>query len=442
MAGQGNSHARVLLAACLCLISIAALTGCASLSRGQASVLWHGDAVPLGFSSSVRTVGDTQQSFMVRSAQLLTRARAAAGDGPINILALSGGGAGGAFGAGALVGWTRQGTRPEFQIVTGVSAGALIAPFAFLGPSWDVRLTEAFSGARTERLLQPNGLGALFGASVYRGEPLVALVDSYVTDELLHAIAIEAAKGRQLVVATTDLDKEQTVIWNLSALASQGGEPARRLFRDVLVAAASIPGVFPPVIIRVEESGEIFDEMHVDGATTASLFIAPEIAGYLTDPLHELQGANLYVIVNGQLGTVTQTTSIATLKIARRGLAAVLQSNARADFAVASAFAQRNGMTVSVTDIPEDYAYGGPLDLRRSRMKSLFNFAFRCAAQEQLWATPLEIMERADKAHLTLPEGLITCPGPAQTTPNPSLQTAEAPSEGAAISSASIADAN
>jgi len=442
MAGSCNSSARALLAACLCVLSIATSTGCASLSRKQASVLWHGDAVPLGCSSSVRTVGDTQQTFLVRSAQILTRARAAAGDGPINILALSGGGAGGAFGAGALVGWTRQGTRPEFQIVTGVSAGALIAPFAFLGPSWDVRLTEAFSGARTERLLQPDGLGALFGASVYRGEPLVALVDSYVTDELLRAIAIEAAKGRQLAVATTDLDKEQTVIWNLGALATEGGERARKLFRDVLVAAASIPGVFPPVLIQVEESGQIFDEMHVDGATTASLFIAPEIAGYLTVPLRQLHGANLYVIVNGQLGTVTQTTPTATLKIARRGLAAVLQSNARADFAVATSFAQRNGMTVSVTDIPEDYAYGGPLDLRRSRMKSLFDFASRCAARQQLWATPLEIMERADKAHLTLPEGLIECPGGVRTTPSPAFQTVQVPSDASAISSASISGAN
>jgi hypothetical protein len=424
-------------------MSIAPLTGCAGLSREQASVLWHGDAFPVGSSMAVRTVSDTQQSFLARSSQLLARARAAAVDGRINILALSGGGAGGAFGAGALVGWSRQGTRPEFQIVTGVSAGALIAPFAFLGSSWDKPLAEAFSGARTERLLQPNVLGALFGASVYRGAPLVDLVDSYVTDALLHAIAVEAAKGRLLAVATTDLDKEETVIWNLTALATEGGERARRLFRDVLVAAASIPGVFPPVIIRVEESGEIFDEMHVDGATTSSLFIAPEIAGYLSDPLNELRGANLYVIVNGQLGSVTQTTPIKTLKIASRGLAAILQSNARADFAIASSFAQRNGMTVWVTDIPGEYAYGGPMDLRRSRMKSLFNFASRCAADEQLWATPLQVVERANRPHVALPDGLIPCPGGARsTTAQPSLQTAQSRAEAAPIAPASLASAD
>jgi hypothetical protein len=135
------------LVAGVCLAPTVLLTGCASPVRQDAPILWFAtDAVPVGFPSSVRSVGETRETFAARSAEMLPRVRAAAGSGPINILALSGGGAGGAYGAGALVGWTRQGTRPEFQVVTGVSAGALIAPFAFLGPSWDGQLTEAFSG--------------------------------------------------------------------------------------------------------------------------------------------------------------------------------------------------------------------------------------------------------------------------------------------------------
>jgi patatin-like phospholipase len=427
------------LVAGVCLASAALLTGCASPVRKDAPVLWFAsDAVPVGFPSSVRSVGETRETFAARSAELLPRARAAAGSGPLNMLALSGGGAGGAYGAGALVGWTRQGTRPEFQIVTGVSAGALIAPFAFLGPSWDGQLTEAFSGARTEHLLDRHLPGIFFAASAYRGAPLIALVDSYVTDALLRAVAIEAAKGRFLVVATTDLDKEETVIWNLGEIAAQGGEPARRLFRDVLVASASIPGAFPPVMIRVEESGQSYDEMHVDGGTTASLFIAPEIAGYLTDPLTDLRGGSLYVIVNGQLGTVAQTTPLRTLPIFKRGLVAAFRSNARADFAVAAAFAHRNQMAVKVTDIPADYPYRGPLDLRRSTMKALFDFAARCAAEDQLWESPVEALEHARQAHFTVPDRLAQCPGPVRSPELSPVQTTQAAPAAAAVGSAPV----
>jgi hypothetical protein len=425
MINRRELAARLALA-CVCVASAAFFSGCASPVRKDAPVVWFAsDAVPVGFPSSVRSVGETRETFAARSAEMLPRARAAAGSGPLNMLALSGGGAGGAYGAGVLVGWTRQGTRPEFQIVTGVSAGALIAPFAFLGPSWDGQLTEAFSGARTEHLLDRHLPGVLFAASAYRGAPLVALVDSYVTEALLRAVAIEAAKGRFLVVATTDLDKEETVIWNLGEIAAQGGEGARRLFRDVLVASASIPGAFPPVMIRVEESGQLYDEMHVDGGTTASLFIAPEIAAYLTDPLTDLRGGSLYVIVNGQLGTVAQTTPLRTLPIFKRGLVAAFRSNARADVAVAAAFAHRNQMAVKVTDIPAEYPYRGPLDLRRSTMKALFDFAARCAAEEQLWETPVEALERARQARFTVSDRLAQCPAPARSPEAAPVQTTQ-----------------
>jgi hypothetical protein len=425
--GRRKSKALWALVACIGLMSTASLTGCATQVRKDAPVLWYAsDAVPVGFPSSVRSVGETRETFAARSAEILPRARAAAGPGPLNMLALSGGGAGGAYGAGVLVGWTRQGTRPEFQIVTGVSAGALIAPFAFLGPSWDDQLSEAFSGARTEHLLDRHFPGVIFGASAYRGAPLVALVDSYVTDALLRAVATEAAKGRVLVVATTDLDKEETVIWNLGEIATQGGEAARRLFRDVLVASASIPGALPPVMIRVEASGQSYDEMHVDGATTASLFIAPEIAGYLTDPLTALRGGSLYVVVNGQLGTIPQTTRVRTLPIFKRGLVAAFRSNARADFALAAAFAERNQMTVKVTDIPTAYPYHGPLDLHRSTMHALFDFAARCAAAEQLWETPVEALERARQAHFTVSDRLAQCPAPPRTPQVALTQATEA----------------
>jgi predicted acylesterase/phospholipase RssA len=366
-------------------------------------------------------VSDTRGSFERVSGEVLPRVAAAADGGPINVLALSGGGAGGAFGAGVLVGWSEQGTRPEFQIVTGVSAGALIAPFAFLGPSWDGRLAEAFSGARGEHLLQRRWLGMLFGPSLYRGEPLANLVDSYVTDELLRAVAIEAARGRLLLVATTNLDNEQTNVWNLTLIASQGGEAARRLFRDVLIAAASIPGAFPPVIIRVEESGKSFDELHVDGATTASVFIAPQIAGFL-DPLTALRGANLYVIFNTALAAEPQTTPIGTLAIIKRGIDAELRSGKLADLQFATDFAQRNEMNINVTDIPGDYPFD-PLDVRKAAMRFMFDFAARCTAEGHIWATPLALMEESQQVHFARSQASTRCPAPESKWPARAIQT-------------------
>lgn len=168
--------------------------GCAGAPRKEALPLGSGVALPVGFPSTVRIVDDTRRTFQTRAPQVLEQVHAAAGGGPINVLALSGGGAGAAFGAGVMVGWTRQGTRPEFQIVTGVSAGALIAPFAFLGPQWDEQLADAYSGMRTQHLFQGNWMSALFGVSFYRGRPLLELVDRYVTDNLLRAVAAAARR--------------------------------------------------------------------------------------------------------------------------------------------------------------------------------------------------------------------------------------------------------
>ena len=343
--------------------------------------------------------------------RVLEQIHAAASGGPLNVLALSGGGVGAAFGAGALVGWSRLGTRPEFQVVTGVSAGALIAPFAFLGPLWDDRLTDIFSGERTQHLLQSHWLGAFFGASIYRGEPLFKLVDRYVTDELLRAVAAEAAKGRRLLIATTDLDREETVIWNLGTVAAQGGESARRLFRDVIIASCSIPGLFPPVMVRVTKSGASFDEMHVDGGTTSPLFIAPELANLLPAKGALLEGANVYIIVNGQIGTQVLTTPIKTTPIVRRSIEAALNGNALEAVEIAWSLAQRNGMQLRITEIPNDYPYRGPLDVQPVRMKALFDYGVRCAQQQELWTTSLELLDRIERSRLGSVGATVQCPG-------------------------------
>jgi hypothetical protein len=370
----------------LCAVFLLSPAACTTLPRGNAPSDVAGAAAPRGFPASVRILSADRRSLWTGSNQILSRLRAAASDGEVDILAISSGGAGGAFGAGALVGLTRKGTRPQFELVTGVSTGALIAPFAFLGPAWDKRLTEAAMTAGNGSLLQWRG-GILYDPAVYSGEPLARFVDRFVTTELVSAVAAEAAKGRMLLVATTDLDKEESVIWDLGAIASHGGEEARTLFRDVLTASASIPGVFPPVMIRVEENGVAYDEMHVDGGTIQSFFVAPEIDRYYPAEVDGLQGVNVYVVINSQIGISAGTTPLSTIPIVTRSYSATMKHISRRDIGMAAAFALRHGMNFYFTEIPVEYPFPGLLDFRAPTIQALFNYAVACAAGGYLWTS-------------------------------------------------------
>ena len=202
------------------LLSALALFGCTALPRRDAPPALFSTATPVGFPAEVRFLSSDRASVEKQSAGALQQIRASSQDGIVRALVLSGGGAGGAFGAGALVGLTRRHQRPQYDVVTGVSAGALIAPFAFLGPEWDAQLTEAFTSGRAAEMSVHGLLALPFGAS-RRSAALKALVDHYVTPDLIRAVAREAASGRLLWVATTDLDKEETVIWDMGAIAAR-----------------------------------------------------------------------------------------------------------------------------------------------------------------------------------------------------------------------------
>ncbi|NMW25802.1 hypothetical protein HFP05_15955, partial [Rhodanobacter denitrificans] len=301
---------------------------------------------------------------------------------------------GGAYGAGALAGMTRAHARPQFEMVTGVSAGALLAPFAFLGPDWDARMHDAFTGERSAKLLHSPTRSILSRLLSPRGLPhhnaLFGLVDHFVTAEMIDAVAREADKGRRLVVATTDLDKHETVLWNLGEIAQHGGNAARTLFRDVLIASASVPGVFPPVLIRVREGGHEYDEMHVDGGVTTSVFSTPLIAGIQSTELPLLRGAHLYMIVNGQLARTPQTTRYNTVDILSNALAAELTYKTREAIIDNIAAAKRLGMQFRLTEIPVDYPQASFIDFDQAHMQALFDYAAACAARDLLWLTPAQ----------------------------------------------------
>jgi predicted acylesterase/phospholipase RssA len=373
------------------VLGVFALVGCAALPRREAPPTLFSSAAPLGFDADVRFLSTDRASVETKSAAGLQRLRSSSKDGIVRALVLSGGGAGGAFGAGALMGLTRRGDRPQYDVVTGVSAGALIAPFAFLGSDWNSQLAEAFTSGRGEQMSLRALIGLPFGAS-RRSAALTALVDHYVTNELIQAVAREAAKGRILWVATTDLDKEETVIWDLGAIAEHGGEPGRKLFRDVLVASASIPGVFLPVLIHVQEAGVSYDEMHVDGNASTSLFVAPAAAYFALLDQRSLDGARVYVLINGQIMGAPETTRYQLGPIVSRTFSAALKHMSRAQVVAVNQFAEKYRMSVQSTYVPYDYPKYGSADFRASTMQALFDYGARCAQSGRLWTTLDETM--------------------------------------------------
>jgi len=382
----------------LCLSAIALLASCAGGVREETPPTRFNDATPVGFPSTVRYFSADPRDFISRSEDMRRRLELASPDGTINVLALSGGAAGGAFGAGALVGLSRRGERPRYDVVTGVSAGALIAPFAFLGSAWDDRLIAAFAAERTAGLIRSSGVENLFKPGWFHSAGLVDLVDHCVTYELLDAVAHEAARGRLLLVATTDLDDEETVIWNMGVIAAQGGEAARRLFRDVLVASSSIPGLFPPVMIPVEHNGVRYEEMHVDGSLTTPFLDVPEAA--FMSPLDGalLRGVHIYVIVNGQTGRMPLTTPLGTRSILAKSFSAALNHTSRTHVALTAAFAQRYGIAFKFTEIPLDHPEVEFLDFSPSNMQALFDYGLRCAERGRLWMTIEQAVDRAEFA--------------------------------------------
>jgi len=228
---------------------------------------------------------------------------------PHHYLVISSGGDDGAFGAGLLTGWTAAGNRPDFDLVTGVSTGALIAPLAFLGPDYDDELREVYTQYAADDMVERLGvMKALSGDAAYATAPLRRLIDHYIGDAEVALLAVEARKGRRLLIATTNLDAARPVVWDLTKIAASGAPSARQLIGDVILASCSVPGLFRPVLLDVAAGGERYDELHVDGGVTSQLFIGPNGFDWERAVARlDVQGKpQVYVIRNARLRPVRE----------------------------------------------------------------------------------------------------------------------------------------
>jgi len=366
----------------VCILTLVA--GCASLGP-QLPLPMTDDTEPDDVALSVRTLGSDGEFELLSSAEVARRLQAACCERPLHILALSSGGASGAFGAGALVGWTSLGTRPEFTVVTGVSAGALIAPLAFLGPSWDERVTAIYTTGLTDGLFQSRGLGALFGSSVYSAEPLRRLIEQYADEPMIEAIAREAARGRLLLVATTDFATGDAVIWDLGSIARYGGKDAKALFQSVLLASASVPGMLPPVILKVRTKGGVREETHVDGGVTLPFFIAPAPTDLPQATAASSQPAAVHVIIDGPLRHIPRRTHANAFSVFNRSVSAGLSHITRTTLEATLAAVHQRGISLDYAAIPASYPLKGDFNFGMDSQRSLFEFAATCAETERLW---------------------------------------------------------
>ncbi|WP_374515004.1 patatin-like phospholipase family protein [Brevundimonas sp.] len=383
------------------LVSLAAglaigLAGCGTLSRPPDGVLrlTEVEVVPTSDPRIRASDADRLERLVAELADRLQD------EEPASVLALSGGGANGAWGAGVLAGWSDTGQRPDFAVVTGVSTGALTAPFAFLGPAWDDRLEAAYTDGAAQGLISWRSFAALFAPSLFSPADLRELVEQHVTPELLVAIAAEHARGRRLLVATTDLDAQETVIWDMGVVATQGGPQGLALFREILVASASIPGVFPPVLIAgLDEQGRVVQTMHVDGGVNAPFLGVPEGLLSWTPEPSTLRGS-FYVMVNGQLRRTPRVTGGRLRDILERSFDSASKAMLRSQLLATAEFAHRTGMPLHVAAMPVELE-ASSLDFDRDSMRRLFEAGRRAGAGGDAWR-PFDAEEFAGGTDLAI----------------------------------------
>jgi predicted acylesterase/phospholipase RssA len=318
-----------------------------------------------------------------------------------NLLAISGGAEDGAFGAGLLVGWSDAGTRPTFDLVTGVSSGALIAPFVFLGRERDGQLREIFTKYGRKDIYTYNVHGLIDGSALADDTPLAHLIEKYVDDAFLQDVARERSKGRILLIGTTNLDTQRPVLWDMGRIAMSNNPDAIVLFRKILLASATLPGVFPPVRIQVRVGGKDYDELHVDGGITRQVFIAPSIFSFASGnqkPGRTVTKQRLYVIRNGKIDPEWQPVSENVLSITTRSISTLIKNQGIGDLYRIYSITKRDGIDFNLASIPPDFneVHNESFDPRY--MNALFDRGYDLASHDYSWVKSPPGLELAPQA--------------------------------------------
>jgi hypothetical protein len=389
---SGSTVQQAGLVACIITLAVVvmALPACSTISRNpvpESAMLNDVVAAP----GPIRIWGDVPPRNVEAIKRQLDAQRQAGNFNPfdtINYLAVSGGGSDGAFGAGLLVGWTETGSRPRFDVVTGISTGALTAPFAFLGSDYDVQLMEVYTTYGENALVQRRPL-LLAGTdvSIASSTPMVTLIEHYVSFKFLAAVANEHRKGRRLLIGTTHLDAQRPVIWDMGAIAARGDQNAIELFRKVILASVSVPGIVPPVLISVAQGGRSYDEMHVDGGVVSQVFLFPAQFDprSLDKGLGHSPTRRLFIIRNGRLGAEWETVEPSLLKIAGRSLSSLIKYQGRGDLARMYFESRSYNVEFNLASIPESFTNREPAPFDLTYMRALFEAGYVSGRNGYRW---------------------------------------------------------
>jgi Patatin-like phospholipase len=304
-----------------------------------------------------------------------------------SLLAISGGGDNGAFGAGVLVGWSESGTRPSFKIVTGISTGALIAPLAFVGPEYDPLLSQMYTTIDQTDIFEKRPLlEGLVSDALADTRPLQSFIAKYVDAHLVQRIAEEYRRGRALVIITTDLDAGVPVIWNIGAIAESGRPEAIGLIRKILLASASVPGLFPPVMFDTMIDGVAYQEMHVDGGASMQTFLYPAALQVRRIPNGGgSRSRTAYVIRNGRLTPGWDEVARSTPAIATRAVATLTTNSGVGDLYRIYALAKRDGVRLQLAYIGDDFEQPHSAEFDRQYMVKLFEYGRAKAGAGYPW---------------------------------------------------------
>jgi len=309
----------------------------------------------------------------------------------ISYLALSGGGNDGAYGAGLLYGWSKTGKRPEFDLVTGVSTGALMAPFAFLGSKYDKKLKKMYTTMSSDNIFRASFgkivKGLTGGTALTDTKPLRKQLKKYISKKVFDGIAREHKKGRRLLISTTNLDAQRPVIWDIGAIANSGNPDALDFIRKIILASASIPAAFPPVFFKVTSDDENYTEMHVDGGVTSQVFLYPTALS-----IKEIQGLdipkykrNLYIIRNTKIAPEYSKVKPRLIYISGRAVQSLIKYQGIGDLYRIYMVAERDGLDYNLAYIPEEFNEKSDEIFDPKYMSALFKLGYEQAKNGYEW---------------------------------------------------------
>lgn len=348
--------------------------------------------------ANVRAWGDAYSPALEKSAAKSLQQERAANHGKlqreVDGLALSGGGQDGAFGAGLICGWTESGTRPNFKLVTGISTGALMAPFAFLGPAYDAKLKEAYTHMSDRSIYKPHNPFRILLAildikqlpSLANDTGLEETIEQFVDDKMLKDIATEHLKGRRLFVGSTQLNAQRLVIWDMGAIASSGSPNALALFRQILLASASIPATFPPQYFTVEAGGQSFDEMHVDGGVETEVILFESAITPFANQEKIRRPRKLYVIRNQKVSPDWEYVKPDIKNIAIRSISSGIKSQGVSDLYRLYVYAERDHIDYNLAFMPLDFTLKPKTAFDNAYMNALFERGFELGRAGYPWS--------------------------------------------------------